>query len=247
MALKSQHYPMSEPVVKPEGGRANEPECSTERESQRGSERQLGRDSERELERGSERQLERDDRAPANERGGDAGSDAARPSAARPSAARPGDGASPPLVLRLLNYNDIGEVRAFVTLLYEISAEADPFHFDKSPAFIDACVVKARREEKPDNTFAGLALEGKQMVGVHVLRRFEEGPLVGAHIAGLWVAKRCRSRGVARKLKAMGEAWARSIGAHFLNSNVLVQNEPMLALNRKLGFEGYRVNLRKRL
>jgi GNAT superfamily N-acetyltransferase len=152
------------------------------------------------------------------------------------------------LVFRLLNYKDISEVRSFITLLYAISAEAaDPFHFTKSPQFIDRCVVKARREEKPENTFSGVALEGKEMVGVHVLRRFDEGQLVGAQVAGLWVAERCRRRGVARRLKAMGEAWARSIGADFLNSNVLVRNDPMLELNRKLGFESYRVNLRKRL
>jgi GNAT superfamily N-acetyltransferase len=151
------------------------------------------------------------------------------------------------IVFRTLNYRDSAEVRAFVTLLYAISAEADAFHFDKSAEFIDRCVVKARREENPTNTFSGLALRGKEVIGVHSLRRFEEGPLVGAQVAGLWVAKHCRRQGVARTLKAMGEAWARSIGAHFLNSNVLVQNSAMLELNRQLGFESYRVNLRKRL
>ena len=151
------------------------------------------------------------------------------------------------IAFRTLNYGDLAEVRAFVTLLYAISAEADPFHFDKSREFIDRCVVKARREETPSNTFSGVALRGKEMVGVHSLRRFEEGSLVGVQVAGLWVAKHCRRQGVARTLKGMGEAWARSIGAHFLNSNVLVQNEAMLELNRQLGFETYRVNLRKRL
>jgi GNAT superfamily N-acetyltransferase len=153
----------------------------------------------------------------------------------------------PALAYRLLNYKDIGEVRAFVTLLYAISAEADPFHFEQSPEFIDRAVLKAQREENPSNTFAALVLERREIVAVHVLRRFEEGPLVGAQVAGLWVAQRCRRRGVARRLKAMGEAWARSIGAHFLNTNVLMQNAPMLELNRELGFENYRVNLRKRL
>lgn len=151
------------------------------------------------------------------------------------------------IVFRTLNYRDSAEVRAFVTLLYAISAEADPYHFDKSPEFIDRCVVKARREENPSNTFAGLALRGNEIVGAHLLRRFEEGPLVGAQVAGLWVAKHCRRQGVARTLKAMGESWARSIGAHFVNSSVLVENAAMLELNRQLGFESYRVNLRKRL
>jgi GNAT superfamily N-acetyltransferase len=219
MALKSQHYPMSEPPVKPEGERANEPGRAMEHE------------------RPSERQLDRGNKQPAHERASEAPTRDERASDMR----------SATLIFRLLNYKDISEVRAFITLLYAISAEADPFHFDKSSEFIDGCVVKARREEMPHNTFAALALEGKEMVGVHVVRRFEEGPLVGAHVAGLWVAKRWRGCGVARRLKAMGEAWARSIGAHFLNSNVLVRNDPMLELNRKLGFETYRVNLRKRL
>jgi GNAT superfamily N-acetyltransferase len=148
---------------------------------------------------------------------------------------------------RTLNYRDTRELRAFLELLYAIAADRDPYHFEKSPEFIDRALVKARREEDATNTFAGLALDGREIVGLHVLRRFEEGPLVAAHVAGLWVAERHRRGGIARRLKAMGESWARSIGAAFLNSNVLVTNEPMLTLNRQLGFDDYRVNLRKRL
>jgi GNAT superfamily N-acetyltransferase len=151
------------------------------------------------------------------------------------------------LTYRLLNYKDIGEVRRFLTLVHAIGAEADPYYFEKTPELIDRAVIKARREENSSNTFAGLALDRGTMVAVHVLRRFEEGPLIGAQVSGLWVAPTFRRRGIARRLKEMGEAWARSIGAHFLNSNVLSQNAPMLALNRDLGFENYRINLRKRL
>jgi ribosomal protein S18 acetylase RimI-like enzyme len=148
---------------------------------------------------------------------------------------------------RTLNYRDSSEIRAFVTLLYDISAELDPYHFEKSAEFIDRAVLKARRDENPSNTFAGMALAGREIVGVHVLRRVEEGARIGAHVSGLWVAQAQRRRGVARRLKALGEAWARSIGAAFLSSNVLVHNAPMLELNRALGFEPYRINLRKRL
>ncbi len=151
------------------------------------------------------------------------------------------------LVFRLLDYKDVAEVRSFLTLLHAIGADLDPYHFEKTPELIDRAVIKARREENPSNTFAGLALDRGTIVAVHVLRRFEEGPFIGAQVSGLWVAPSHRQQGVARRLKAMGEAWARSIGAHFLNSNVLSQNAPMLALNRSLGFENYRINLRKRL
>jgi GNAT superfamily N-acetyltransferase len=160
------------------------------------------------------------------------------------------------LEFRTLDYRDVAEVRAYLELLFAISAEGDEYHFDKSPEFIDRAVIKVRREEDESNTFAGIVLERgpglgqdrkRAIVGLHILRRFEEGPLIGAHIAGLWVAEHRRRQGVARRLKAMGESWARSIGAAFLNSNVLVHNERMLKLNRELGFVDYRINLRKRL
>lgn len=148
---------------------------------------------------------------------------------------------------RTLDYKDSAEVREYLRLLYAISAEGDEFHFDKSDEFIDRAVIKARRDENSSNTFAGLAREGRQIVGVHLLRRLEEGPSVGAQVAGLWVAASYRRRGVAKTLKARGEAWARSIGAEFINTNVLVGNTAMLELNRALGYRDYRINLRKRL
>jgi GNAT superfamily N-acetyltransferase len=155
------------------------------------------------------------------------------------------------LIFRTLNYRDVAEVRAYLALLFDISAEGDEFHYERSDELIDRAVLKARREEDESNTFAGMALErreqGSEIVALHVVRRFEEGPRLGAHIGGLWVAERHRHSGVARKLKAMGESWARGIGATFLNTNVLVRNERMLKLNRDLGFEEYRINMRKRL
>ncbi len=148
---------------------------------------------------------------------------------------------------RTLDYKDAAEVREYLRLLYAISAEGDEFHFEKSSELIDRALIKARREENASNTFAGLARESRQIVGVHLLRRIEEGPSVGAHVAGLWVAERCRRQGVAKALKARGEAWARSIGAEFMSTNVLVGNAAMLALNRALGYRDYRIHLRKRL
>jgi GNAT superfamily N-acetyltransferase len=157
----------------------------------------------------------------------------------------------------MLDYRDVTEVRAYLEILYAISAEGDEFHFDRSAEVIDRAVLKVRREEDESNTFAGLALErgrsgrgrrhNQKIVAIHIVRRFEEGPRIGAHIGGLWVEERWRRQGVARRLKAMGESWARAIGAGFLNTNVLIDNEAMLALNRELGFEPYRINLRKRL
>jgi GNAT superfamily N-acetyltransferase len=117
----------------------------------------------------------------------------------------------------------------------------------RSSAYIESEIAKAREEDDETNTFAGVALFAGEIVGLHLLRRFEEGDRVGVHVAGLWVAESHRRNGVARTLKQLGEAWARSIGASFLNSNVHVKNARMLEINRRLGFEPQRVNLRKRL
>lgn len=148
---------------------------------------------------------------------------------------------------RTLNYADTEEMRRYLTLFYGIPAMLDEFYHPKSAEFIEASIVTARQQENPTNTFPGIAVEHGLIVGLHILRRFEEAALVGAHIAGLWVDERRRGIGVARTLKKHGEVWARSIGADFLNTNVHVANTRMLEINERCGFEPYRINLRKRL
>jgi GNAT superfamily N-acetyltransferase len=148
---------------------------------------------------------------------------------------------------RTLNYADTEEMRCYLTLFYGIPAMLDEFYFPKSAEFIEASIATARRQENQTNTFSGIAVEHGEVIGLHILRRFEEGALVGAHVAGLWVDERRRGVGVARTLKEHGEAWARSIGADFLNTNVQVANARMLEINERCGFEPYRINLRKRL
>ena len=105
----------------------------------------------------------------------------------------------------------------------------------------------ARENENAKNTFSGIALHGKEMVGVHIVRRFDEWEQVGVHIAGLWVDPSYRGLGIARVLKANGENWARSVGATFMNTNVQAENHRMLSINEQAGFTLYRYNLRKRL
>ena len=148
---------------------------------------------------------------------------------------------------RTLDYANTGEVRRYLELFYAVPAEWDEYYLPKSSEFIESCVGTARNEENSNNTFSGVALEGADIIGLHILRRFDEGGLVGVHIAGLWVAERHRRTGVARRLKELGEAWARSIGANFVNTNVGVTNARMLAINQGIGFRPYKLNLRKRL
>jgi ribosomal protein S18 acetylase RimI-like enzyme len=67
------------------------------------------------------------------------------------------------------------------------------------------------------------------------------------HIHGLWVHPDYRKRGIAKDLKARGEAWAKKMGCKFMDTNVRVGNEPMKSLNESLGYEVARLNYRKNL
>jgi len=76
---------------------------------------------------------------------------------------------------RTLNYADTEEMRRYLTLFYGIPAMLDEFYFPKSAEFIEASIVTARQQETPTNTFSGIAIEQGKVIGLHILRRFEEG------------------------------------------------------------------------
>src|SRR5688572_4049780 len=98
---------------------------------------------------------------------------------------------------RGLDYANDAELRRYLELFYALPAELDEYHVPRSSAYIDDKIAKARAEEDETNTFAGVAALAGEIVGLHLLRRFEEGGLVGVHVAGLWVAEHQRRKGVA--------------------------------------------------
>ena len=95
----------------------------------------------------------------------------------------------------------------------------------------------------------------------HCLAAFDDGSMVGGirlnmmtidqrpacHVRALWVHPDHRGHGVATRLKELAEAWARAMGAAFMDTNVRVSNERMIALNTKMGYEVARLNFRKKL
>jgi GNAT superfamily N-acetyltransferase len=159
-----------------------------------------------------------------------------------PSAAKLSD-----IEFRTLDYSDDAETRAYLRLLWDIPLEQNAYFTRRSEAFLEEWMQSARTTEDTSNTYSGIALHRAEIVGVHVVRRYVEYEQVGAHIAGLWVHPSYRRQGIAGVLKENGEAWARSIGAVFLNTNVHAENERMLAMNVRAGFAVFRYNLRKRL
>lgn len=148
---------------------------------------------------------------------------------------------------RELDYTSEAETRAYLRLLWDLPLEQNAYFTRRSEAFLEDWMQKARATENPANTYNGIALHLGEIVGLHVLRRYEEYEQVGAHIAGLWVHPSRHKMGIARTLKEKGEAWARSIGATFINTNVHAGNERMLEINARAGFSLFRYNMRKRL
>jgi GNAT superfamily N-acetyltransferase len=148
---------------------------------------------------------------------------------------------------RTVDYNDDTELREYLRLFWDIPLEHNEYFTRRSDSFLDDWIQTAKRTENPGNTFSGIALDGSKIVGVHILRRFQEWEQIGVHIAGLWVHPKYRGLGIARALKLRGENWARSINASFINTNVHPGNHRMLELNNQAGFSLFRLNMRKRL
>ncbi len=154
---------------------------------------------------------------------------------------------SEPVAFRTLNYEDPDELLRYVQIFWDIPLEHDIWFVRRSEQYIREWAETARTTETEDDTFSGIALKGREIVGLHVLRKFEEWDRTGAHIANLWVHEDLRGSGIAAGLKKMGEEWARIIGADFINTNVNAANQRMKEINEGVGFEVYRYNMRKKL
>jgi ribosomal protein S18 acetylase RimI-like enzyme len=91
-----------------------------------------------------------------------------------------------------------------------------------------------------------LALDGDRVVGTSILRREETGAFYTTYTG---VHREYRGRGLALALKLLSVRVAKRYGAPYMRTNNDSTNEPMLAVNRKLGYRPepglYRV--RKRL
>ncbi len=151
------------------------------------------------------------------------------------------------ITFRVVRYDDERELRAYLRIFWDLPAQQNPYFEPRSDAFVARWAEAARERETVQDTHAGVALHEERIVGLHLLRRFEEYEGCGAHIAGLWVDPTYRRMGIARRLKQQGEAWARSVGATFLNTNVMPDNDAMLRLNAAEGFRVFRLNQRKKL
>lgn len=151
---------------------------------------------------------------------------------------------------REVNPNSFDEVRLlFIT--HEWSwRDSDPLGFEpKTEEQRDKTAkhfMKVYKEQTQKEQ--GLcAFDGTRMVGSHVLEIYHIDGKLACHIHGLWIDSEYRGKGIASKLKEMGEKWAIEKGCSLMDSNVRVTNESMIALNKKMGYEITRFNFRKNL
>ncbi len=91
------------------------------------------------------------------------------------------------------------------------------------------------------------AFDGEEMIGAIFQDRYEIDGLLACHIHGLWVHADHRRKGVGKKLKELGENWAKRMACKLMDANVRVKNQKMISLNEKLGYEVARFNFRKKL
>ncbi len=133
----------------------------------------------------------------------------------------------------------IGEVDARIPLAY-----------DTGHVFAEAS-ISARLDfyqQLAEDDFFDVATAGNDLIGFHIIRKTPYPPeLFIGSIISLWVHPDYRGKGIAGNLKARGEYWARAKSLEFLQTQVHVQNQRMIEVNREHGYEVAYLNLRKQL
>ncbi len=80
-----------------------------------------------------------------------------------------------------------------------------------------------------------LAADGDHIIGMCAVGYFEESNSMYNMMTG--VDEAYRGRGIAQALKVQAIRWAKAYGADYIRTNNNSENAPMLAINRKLGYE----------
>ena len=104
-----------------------------------------------------------------------------------------------------------------------------------------------------------------QKAGLHrkrvILAKCQEGRILGLHwlqyhpdneartgeILSLWVHPDYRGKGIAKKMKKIGEQWLREMGAQKIRTKVHIENGRMLTINKKLGYAVAVIGMEKHL
>lgn len=153
------------------------------------------------------------------------------------------------VVYRPIDPQDLAEVDTFVLFCENSRRDSTEGYIqdsdDERRKISEEIVTQLIRDATKHRCLA--AFDEGTMIGVIRLHMMTLDNLPACHVRALWVHPDQRGRGVATKLKELAETWARTQGSAFMDANVRVTNERMIALNTRMGYEVARLNFRKRL
>jgi len=139
--------------------------------------------------------------------------------------------------IRFFTVADLGETEAARRELYAINRRVtldDPGSEGIFPSFEQFCKdVFAAPWYRPQGQW--LAADGDHIIGMCAVGYFQESNSMYNMMTG--VDNGYRGRGIAQALKVLAIRWAKVYGADYIRTNNNSENAPMLAINRKLGYE----------
>ena len=107
-------------------------------------------------------------------------------------------------------------------------------------------IERLKNIEKVHQAFLTRNADNK-IVGFHWVQLESRPETTVGHVLSLWVHPDYRKKGVATRLKTQAESWMRSKGVSEVRTQVYLENQKMMALNNKLGFETVMVGMSKKL
>jgi GNAT superfamily N-acetyltransferase len=127
---------------------------------------------------------------------------------------------------------DTGTLRGLYNLVSKTIFDIPGVNLGQFASFEEWC--KGRNPEDYPADCQWLAADGDRIVGTTALQSKASGALYTFHTS---VDRAYRGRGIALALKLLSVQTARRYGAHRMRTNNDEANAPMLAINRKLGYQ----------
>jgi ribosomal protein S18 acetylase RimI-like enzyme len=123
-----------------------------------------------------------------------------------------------------------------------IPIEYDP-HFQWVEANIQKRISDYHLLKKTD--FFHVAILNKEIIGFHIIKENDYLNHTMGNVVSLWVAPNHRRKGIAKKLKELGEEWGKKRKVKFIQTAVHFNNTAMNEMNKKMGYEKTYELLRK--
>ncbi len=137
---------------------------------------------------------------------------------------------------RSVDLNNLKEMEEIAAIDMTIPAKFDSF-FTVNKKTISERLDQLLKFKNDDFFEVALSPSGK-IIAYHALTQFKTPHgLMAADVHTLWVDPEFRLKGIARTLKAKGEAWAKAHKLHHISTFVSAKNTKMLSINEKNGFE----------